>query len=1254
MSNNFHFLSLNCRGLRDRQKRARLQQYAILQKVQILLIQETHFTKDISPLLNEEFDSWHLYHSFGSNISRGCSILIHKTFDCAITNFKLDENGRYVLLNLEIENSQYTLINVYANNDSKNRNIFFQTISSLIENNSEGSLIIGGDMNDTLESKDRIYRNEANTATKSKPVANLNKMIKDHNLCDIWRNTHEQLSQFTWKRKNNVEKSRIDFWLIDANITTLVLKTDIRPACINSTDHQAISLKIAKPNKRGPGYWKFNNSLLSDQSYCDYMLTILNEYVTTNNNTPKQIAWEFLKNEIKEKTIIFSKKKNKDRRCLITQLENEYSQLINNQNEDTQRGNEIENRLHELYADKATGAQIRSRLDFIEYGEKNTRYFLNLEKSRQTRKLLNRVTVESKTYTSTEDILAEEVKYYKTLYTSNNTDTQEIKDYISQTTQEAHLTEVEANLCEGRLTLSECNLALSNMKLNKSPGSDGLSVEFYRHFWDVIGMILVDVYNDGFEKSELTLSQRTGIISLLYKKGDPTDLGNWRPISLLNIDYKIAARVLANRLQKVINKIVSLDQQGYIKNRFIGYNIRQIKDIIDYAELLQIDGAIMFLDFKKAFDTVEWSFMFQTLEFYGFKNDFIRWIKTLYNNCQSFITNNGWLSEPFNPKRGIRQGCPISALLFILVAEIMAIKIRNSNDIMGLNIKAKDTTYNLRVSQLADDTTLFLNSENDVCNSLKLIQKFGYYSGLELNKSKTEAMWIGRIKNSDIKVGGIGWPDKPIKALGIHFGHDDTQCDNLNWENKIEQCRKVISNWSRRKLTFDGKIQIIKTLLIPKFTYAIHSLTVHKDRIKEINKMLFAFLWDNKKEKIKRTTLIGDKFNGGIGMIDLESYVVSIKLKWVRSLLNETDAHWKAIPRYFYNFFGENFLVFYMNIDSFKSLNTFVIPEFYKNILELWIQTNNIQQQEAPKHFADIRKEVLWGNKYIKYKGKSLIFKNWISSEILFVNDIIDRNGTISEDVIYRKLDNKRNWISEFTLLKQCIPKNWRTVLTKESSCLTKVNTYLKTHLLNKDLKDITNKDIYKHFVHEKFTKPYIHNYWEEFFQDENINWFDLYTLLNSMPDNKMKQFKYKAIHRIFPSKEVRFKWKMTDSPKCNRCDVIETYEHVFIRCTAVNSCWEKFNSYLRTVGINKDLRSLRTIILGYKIEHSNYFFFNILLTLFGWSIYKTYFMSESRCKPCDIFKCLKYDFSIIYKYYQQRGTMNIFLEKFKIFVDGN
>jgi hypothetical protein len=150
-------------------------------------------------------------------------------------------------------------------------------------------------------------------------------------------------------------------------------------------------------------------------------------------------------------------------------------------------------------------------------------------------------------------------------------------------------------------------------------------------------------------------------------------------------------------LKKVLPKIINVDQTGYVKNRFIGFNLRQIQDIIDYADIYKIEGAIIFVDFTKAFDSLEWNFMLNTLKHFGFNESFSNWVKTLYTDIQTCVMNNGWVSEMFKNTRGIRQGYPLSALLFVLSVEIMASRLRNNKDIKGFQIKRDEKTHSIKI-----------------------------------------------------------------------------------------------------------------------------------------------------------------------------------------------------------------------------------------------------------------------------------------------------------------------------------------------------------------------------------------------------------------------------------------------------------------------------------------------------------------------------------------------------------------------------
>lgn len=192
------------------------------------------------------------------------------------------------------------------------------------------------------------------------------------------------------------------------------------------------------------------------------------------------------------------------------------------------------------------------------------------------------------------------------------------------------------------------------MKNNKSPGSDGLSVEFYKIFWKYIKQHYINSINYSFAQGELTNLQKQGIITLLPKTGkESIFLSNWRPISLLNVDYKIATKSIANRIKKVLPNVISSEQTGFMKGRYIGENVRLIFEIIEYAEEYNQPCLLFFSDYEKAFDSLNHDFIYKCLNHMNFGESVIKWIRLFYHQATSIIINNGNMSEDFPIERGV-------------------------------------------------------------------------------------------------------------------------------------------------------------------------------------------------------------------------------------------------------------------------------------------------------------------------------------------------------------------------------------------------------------------------------------------------------------------------------------------------------------------------------------------------------------------------------------------------------------------------
>ena len=897
------------------------------------------------------------------------------------------------------------------------------------------------------------------------------------------------------------------------------------------------------------------------------------------------------------------------RKDIEIKLETKEQDLINsnfNHNIRIERDN-LADTLHNIVEEQKEGAKIRSRARWVEEGEKPTKYFYNLEKKNSSNNTIKELKTQNGDYvTSNKEILAEQYKFYDKLYESDNISEDNIKTYLSKIDNINKLNEQEAKLLEGEITELECKDALKNMKTNKSPGSDGIPVEFYLTFWENVKQMLLESINSAYHIGELSTTQKIGILSLIFKKSDKTLLENWRPISLLNTDYKILAHTLANRLKKVIPQLVHTDQSGYIKGRTISTNIRLIQDVIDFFEENEAEGAIVFLDFKKAFDTVSHDFLRNILTKFNFGESFKRWVSVMYKNAVSNVTNNGWTSKPLKISKGIRQGCPLSALLFLLAAEILAVKLGGDRDI-GLKININNEEKHIQISQLADDTTIFFKDEDAVVKGLSIVAEFGDVSGLRLNIRKTEGLWLGRGRNRNDTLGNIKWENSSIKALGIHFGYNKHELEERNWLEKIESIKKCLKIWNCRDLSLQGRVLIIKTVALAKVVYLLTALSVPKWVINIINREFFSFLWKYKRDKVSRRVVINDLENGGLNMLDFRSFCIAAKAAWAYKLYNCNKETWGIIPgKYFEKCDIATLLC--MNSEKDKHI-PIKLPAFYKEVILSWHLCGG--GQKAPQDANDIRKEMIWGNKFIQCKGKTLYYKHWKESNFKYIDDLFNASGKFKTgDEVFLNLSRTHNWLTEYKTIQKAIPKTWKEKL-KQCNMKIKVKKDVKPFINtnNKILYDtnIPNKsrDFYKLLIKQLCKKSHMEKYWTNLFPDRPA-WKTLYEKrIKNIGNKQLADFHFKLIHKILPCQENLYRWKMTDTNKCRfDCPDIENYNHLFISCPKLHSLTTYIETLMKNLGFSVKM-SMKTLIFGYKLTYSAYTDVNKVISNIFYIIYK-------------------------------------------------
>ena len=676
---------------------------------------------------------------------------------------------------------------------------------------------------------------------------------------------------------------------------------------------------------------------------------------------------------------------------------------------------------------------------------------------------------------------------------------------------------------------------------------------------------------------------------------------------------------MAERLKNVLTKLIHPDQKGFVKGRNISEANRMIQDIIQYADEENEEGIIVFLDQQKAFDRVEWGWVDFVLKTFNFGGKFRGWIQMLVKNATTSIKTNGFVSKFFSISRSCRQGCPVAPLIYILQAEPMACAIRGNNDIKGIKSPGEPGGKELeaKISMFADDTQLFNKDERSVEKSFDILSKYEKASGSRINYNKTKAISIGNARHRKPKFNKISWIKENVKTLGVHHGYN-VDNDKI-WKDIIDRMKNCIQVWKSRKLSYKGKTIIVKNLLLSYCGFEIEMKGIPDKFKKEIETLLWDFIWEGKVNQIKRDVCCLDIENGGMSMVNLDSYIDSRRIKFIYRIINEPIENWNAIGKYWLSRFDFKFneTFFICKCSNVSSLNLNRYPLFYQKSIQAWTKFLQCVQKLETK--TDILHVRLFGNCNITFQNKPLIFSSFLRSNIKTIQDIWDENSKqfIDCDLLYSQLIDRRNCISEYSKIKKCIPKDYLKFLKNENNDIeNKTKSRNKMKLLNNltltDIrgKIINTKDVKIKIIQQILNKksmPKCQDKWNNVYNEE-FHWPKIWNNLKRLDiSNKIKEFQWKCNHNIIYT-ESRLRKMNLSNGRCHLCkesNIQEDLQHLFFKCIISNRFISNITILINTLNVGTVNLNEKNMMFGFNMGGKHELLLNTLIFISKWSIWK-------------------------------------------------
>lgn len=537
-------------------------------------------------------------------------------------------------------------------------------------------------------------------------------------LIDVWRELNPTAKDYTHFSAPHNTYARIDHIFLPNSDIHTASHASIQE--VPWSDHSLVTLKIScSLSPSGPPQWRLSKSLLSNPVHCIILEKEIRVFFHLNDigDISPSVLWGAHKAVLRGKMIQLASQLKKERKADILQMEREFHSLSK-----SHKANPSSTTLTKLEA-----SRVALNLALTSNADKHLtwlsgRFYIQANKiapqlaaklSPKIKTSLPKIRSQSGTLTQNPQKILETFQaFYSKLYSAPDPDNSDSIDSFLNSLDIPTLSDSHRSIMESLFRVEEIHEVIKNLKTESAPGPNGFSAHYYKAFSDALSPYLARLFNSLRAGSSLEPSANLAYISVIPKQGkDPSDVCNYRPISLINNDLKIMMKILANRLASFIANYIHKDQVGFIPGR---QRPDQIRRAVDLISLMQSSwdggpsqpGYVLSIDLQKAFDTVTWPYLFTVLRKWGFGPDFITTISSLYSSPKACIKIQGHLSEEFSILQGTRQGCPLSPILFAIAIETLALAIRQNPDIHGVQCGQK--TH--KCALFADDVLLFVTS----------------------------------------------------------------------------------------------------------------------------------------------------------------------------------------------------------------------------------------------------------------------------------------------------------------------------------------------------------------------------------------------------------------------------------------------------------------------------------------------------------------------------------------------------------------